>query len=126
MELHEVFRLVADHRGNFPNNLIVLRYAIPYHSNPHVDAPVFDGKIHSVSLESGVVITFHHKKKGRWGEYFPNRSLMSMQGDSRYTNTHCILPGGTDVDEVGTVHTRFTRYALTFRYVSSMHRLHLS
>ena len=124
-ELSEVVRLVADHRGNFPNSLIALRYTIPYHFNPHVDAPVFDGKIHSVALESGVVITFHNKENGRYGEYFPPRSLMSMQGDSRYTNTHCILPGANHVDKAGTIYPRFTRYALTFRYVPTMQRLHL-
>ena len=121
-ELAEVVRLVADHRGDFPNSLIALRYTIPYHFNPHVDASVFDGKVHSVGLESGVVITFHSKENGRYDEYFPPRSLMSMQGDSRYKHTHCILPGKDDVDKEGTLFPRFTRYALTFRYVPVKHQ----
>ena len=123
-ELAGVILKVGEQRGNFPNNMIAVRYNPPYDSNPQVDAKVFNGKIQSISLESGVTITFHNHREGHYDMYQPLRALMCIEGDARYSNTHCILP--RDKDVVGDVtYPRFLRYALTFRYVHSKQTSHL-
>ena len=70
-------------------------------------------------------LTFHNEKTGRYDLHHPSRALMCMEGEARYTNTHCILPRARDEDEEGVTWSRFTRYALTFRYVPTKHLSHL-
>lgn len=114
-------RLVAD--GIFatqPDQVIINEYLPGQGIAPHVDCePCFGDVIASLSLGSGCVMNFAHVATGKtMARYLEPRSLLVLQGASRFEWTHGIAARKTDVVD-GISVPRGRRVSLTFRTVIS-------
>ena len=99
-----------------PDQLIVNEYLPGQGIAPHIDCqPCFENTIASISLGSACVMDFAHPiRKEKIPILLEPRSLVVLQGDSRYFWTHGIAGRKTDVFE-GKVFLRQRRVSLTFR-----------
>ncbi|ORZ23731.1 hypothetical protein BCR41DRAFT_293531, partial [Lobosporangium transversale] len=76
-----------------PNSIIVNEYEAGQGIMPHVDAPrIFGPTISALSLLSDCVMTFQHVKEQNhiYRIHLPRRSLVVMNGSSRYDYKHSI------------------------------------
>ncbi|CAG0881960.1 unnamed protein product [Darwinula stevensoni] len=103
-----------------PDQLTVNRYSPGHGIAWHIDThSAFESPILSLSLQGQVNIEFRHKVNGqRVSITLPPRSLLVMDGESRYAWAHRIAPRKTDV--VRSPHGlsllwRTTRTSFTFR-----------
>ena len=99
-----------------PDQLIVNEYLPGQGIAPHVDCePCFESTIASISLGSACVMDFAHPiRKEKIPILLEPRSLVVLQGDSRYFWTHGIAGRKADVFE-GKSFLRQRRVSLTFR-----------
>jgi len=99
-----------------PDQLIVNEYLPGQGIAPHIDCePCFEGTIASISLGSACVMDFTHSiRKEKIPILLEPRSLVVLQGDSRYFWTHGIAGRKADVFE-GKPFLRQRRVSLTFR-----------
>lgn len=99
-----------------PDQLIVNEYIPGQGIAPHIDCtPCFEGTIASISLGSACVMDFTHSiRKEKIPILLEPRSLVVLQGDSRYFWTHGIAGRKADVFE-GKPFLRQRRVSLTFR-----------
>jgi len=89
----------------------------------HADAPAFGPVICSLSMLSDCLIKFTKITDPEGPEYsmvLPRRSLMIMQGESRYDWKHCITKDETEVvpDGSGAIIERDRRVSIVFRTIS--------
>ena len=99
-----------------PDQLIVNEYLPGQGIAPHVDCePCFESTIASISLGSACVMDFAHPiRKEKIPILLEPRSLVVLQGESRYFWTHGIAGRKADVFE-GKPFLRQRRVSLTFR-----------
>ncbi|KFH67418.1 hypothetical protein MVEG_06150 [Podila verticillata NRRL 6337] len=100
-----------------PNSIIVNEYEAGQGIMPHVDAPKLFGKtITALSLLSACVMTFQHVKDPSqiYHIHLPQRSLVVMNGSSRYDFKHSISKDLIEhVDGLEIVRAR--RVSITYR-----------
>ncbi|KAI9233854.1 MAG: hypothetical protein BYD32DRAFT_115044 [Podila humilis] len=100
-----------------PNSIIVNEYEAGQGIMPHVDAPKLFGKtITALSLLSACVMTFQHVKDPNqiYHIHLPQRSLVVMNGSSRYDFKHSISKDLIEnVDGLEIVRAR--RVSITYR-----------
>ncbi|CAO3567251.1 unnamed protein product [Mortierella alpina] len=100
-----------------PNSIIVNEYETGQGIMPHVDAPkLFGSTITAVSLLSACVMTFQHVKEPHriHRVLLPRRSLVVMNGASRYEYKHGISKDLVEyVDGLEIVRSR--RVSITYR-----------
>lgn len=101
---------------DLPDQLIVNEYLPGQGIAPHIDCePCFEDTIASISLGSACVMDFTHSiRKEKIPILLEPRSLVILQGDSRYFWTHGIAGRKADVFE-GKPFLRQRRVSLTFR-----------
>ncbi len=101
-----------------PDQVIINEYLPGQGISPHIDCePCFDDTIVSLSLLSGVTMDFTHSiKNEKVAVYLQPRSIVVLQGGSRYDWQHSIAPRKTDVCENKNI-KRSRRVSLTFRKV---------
>ena len=101
-----------------PDQMIVNEYEIGQGISLHIDCePCFEDTIASLSLNSSAVMNFTHVfSKETIPVFLPARSLVVMQGESRYDWKHGIPARQKDrVEEQ--LYPRSRRISLTFRRV---------
>ncbi|KAG0333233.1 hypothetical protein BG004_000924 [Podila humilis] len=100
-----------------PNSIIVNEYEAGQGIMPHVDAPKLFGKtITALSMLSDCVMTFQHIKDPKDIRliHLPRRSLVVMNGSSRYEYKHSISKDLIEhVDGIEIVRAR--RVSITYR-----------
>jgi alkylated DNA repair dioxygenase AlkB len=101
------------------DQMIANEYAPGTGIRPHVDAPLFDNTIVSLSLGSHCVMQFTENSSGRVEELFVEpRSALVFSGEVRHKWKHGIPARSQDV-WMDQVLTRRTRVSLTFRKMLS-------
>jgi len=107
-----------------PDQITVNRYLPGQGIPPHTDShSCCSSSILSLSLASGVVIEFRGPKEEQVPVWLPQRSLLVLAGEARYTWRHGITPRHCDTlpghilgqGEGLTLAHRDTRVSLTFR-----------
>lgn len=103
---------------NVPDQLIVNEYLPGQGISPHIDCePCFEDTIVSLSLLSDITMDFTQDfEKKKFSLPLRKRSLVVLQGDSRYKWKHSIAPRKSDKFDKQTV-KRSRRISLTFRSV---------
>ncbi|KAF9428369.1 hypothetical protein BGZ94_002631 [Podila epigama] len=100
-----------------PNSIIVNEYEAGQGIMPHVDAPKLFGKtITALSMLSDCVMTFQHVKEPSLVQrvHLPRRSLVVMNGASRYEFKHSISKDLVEyVNDLEIVRSR--RVSITYR-----------
>ncbi|CAO3607204.1 unnamed protein product [Cunninghamella blakesleeana] len=102
-----------------PNHLLVNEYNKGQGIMPHVDAPgLFGPSILSLSLLSACIMKFTHTEtKEEIDVILPRRSIIVLQGDSRYKYKHGISKDHIDVTSDGKSIERDQRISFTFRQI---------
>ncbi|XP_061637750.1 alkylated DNA repair protein alkB homolog 8 isoform X3 [Phyllopteryx taeniolatus] len=86
------------HTKYMPDQLTVNQYASGQGIPPHVDThSAFEDTILSLSLGAKTVMEFRHPDGRVVNVFLPGRSLLVMQGESRYLWTHGITPRKFDM-----------------------------
>ncbi|KAF9168099.1 hypothetical protein DFQ26_001556 [Actinomortierella ambigua] len=101
-----------------PNSIIVNEYEAGQGIMPHVDAPKLFGKtISALSLLSPCLMTFQHTKDPSIVHHIllPRRSLVVMNGSSRYDYKHGISKDLVEHAPDGTEIVRSRRVSITYR-----------
>lgn len=102
-----------------PNQFIVNEYNLGQGISTHTDVPIFDNTIVSLSLLSGITMTFREKGIGTFKDmYLKPNSLLIMEDKARYDWTHEIVPRRVDIVH-GSKILRKRRISITFRTVIS-------
>lgn len=121
-EFKEILHRALDEKlvAYFPDQLTVNRYLPGQGIPPHVDTPsAFEDGLMSLSCGSKVIMDFRDPDGTHLSVLVPPRSLLVMNGDSRYIWSHGITPRKSDiVPKQGgglTLVTRTTRVSFTFR-----------
>ncbi|KAI1893935.1 hypothetical protein AGOR_G00128770 [Albula goreensis] len=125
--------LKENHIDIRPDQLTINQYEPGQGIPPHVDThSAFEDTILSLSLGAKTVMDFRHPEGRSVAVVLPRRSLLVMQGESRYLWTHGITPRKFDVVPAGdsvspqaltsdpsdlTLSKRDTRTSFTFRKV---------
>jgi hypothetical protein len=98
-----------------PDQMVANEYQPGVGIFAHLDAPVFDDEIVSLSLGSSCVMQFTECSSGRVEEIFLEpRSAVVLSGDARHKWKHAIPPRPHDAWRNQIV-SRGTRVSLTFR-----------
>ena len=102
----------------FPDQAIVNEYMPGQGISPHVDCePCFGSSIASISLESALVMDFKNIAGGtKSSVMLPSRSLVVLEGPSRYEWTHAIAGRKSDTFNHQKWNRR-RRVSITFRKV---------
>ena len=101
---------------DIPDQLIVNEYLPGQGIAPHIDCkPCFEDSIVSISLWSDVIMDLA-KNTTKRSIHLPARSLLALQGESRYEWTHGIRGRKRDLID-GHTRIRRRRVSLTFRRV---------
>ncbi|GFO09157.1 alkylated DNA repair protein alkb homolog 8 [Plakobranchus ocellatus] len=91
--------------NHFPDQLTINSYQPGQGIPPHVDTrEAFEDGIVSLSLGSSIVMDFSHPDGRHVSVLLPRRSLMVMNGESRYVWSHGITPRKSDIVPVQTSH----------------------
>ncbi|KAG0227850.1 hypothetical protein BGW41_003665 [Actinomortierella wolfii] len=101
-----------------PNSIIVNEYNAGQGIMPHVDAPKLFGKtISALSLLSPCIMTFQHTKDPTIIHHIllPRRSLVVMNGSSRYDYKHSISKNLVEYAPDGMEIVRSRRVSITYR-----------
>jgi alkylated DNA repair dioxygenase AlkB len=106
-------RLTQDIFHKVPEQLIINEYQPGQGISKHIDAPIFDEPIASLSLGSPCVMVFTSKER-RHEILLPPRSLLILKGESRWQWKHEIPSRKRDKVN-GKIITRTRRISLTFR-----------
>ncbi|KAJ3022103.1 hypothetical protein HKX48_007036 [Thoreauomyces humboldtii] len=98
-----------------PDLCLINEYDVGQGIMPHVDARTFGPTVTSLSLLSQCIMTFQHVETGsEVAILLPTRSLLVLEGDSRYLWKHGIGKGEVDVYKEEEIQ-RGRRVSLTFR-----------
>jgi alkylated DNA repair dioxygenase AlkB len=102
-----------------PDQVIINEYKPGQGISPHIDCePCFEDTIISLSLASGATMDFTHTTTNqKVPVYLMPRSIVILQGESRYKWQHCIPPRKSDKYKDKIV-KRNRRVSLTFRKVT--------
>lgn len=107
---------VAGYFKSLPDQLIINEYMPGQGITPHIDCePCFEDTIVSISLGSNCVMDFTNSlSQEKISMLLAPRSIVVLQGESRYNWTHGIAPRKTDKYK-GYNYQRGRRISLTFR-----------
>jgi alkylated DNA repair dioxygenase AlkB len=100
-----------------PNQLIINEYMGGQGISKHTDGSEFGEMIFTISLGSSCHMIFRCASKTHTLA-LPSRSLLMMEGDSRYVWTHEIAPLETISHQDKQNKKKLRRISLTFRYVN--------
>jgi alkylated DNA repair dioxygenase AlkB len=108
----------AGYFKEIPDQVIVNEYEIGQGISPHIDCePCFEDTVVSLSLNSTAVMEFTNDLTGeKIPVFLESRSIVVLQGESRYDWKHSIPARQKDVVN-GIVFPRKRRVSLTFRKV---------
>jgi alkylated DNA repair dioxygenase AlkB len=101
-----------------PDQVIINEYEPGQGISPHIDCePCFEDTVVSLSLASGITMDFIHTTNNeKIPVYLMPRSIVVLQGESRYKWQHSIPARKSDTNE-NKIIKRTRRVSLTFRKV---------